>query len=92
VESAVVHCAVLKEPPVSVPSEQAFFRVARAAFAQRRKTLSNSLKGAGIEPERVEAMLQATGIDGGRRGETLSLAEFARLSWEYANGKGNVTT
>ena len=90
VSSAVVHCNVLKKPPVSVPSEKVFFRVARAAFAQRRKTLANSLKGAGIEPETVESMLQATGIDGSRRGETLSLAEFAKLSWEYANKKESV--
>jgi 16S rRNA (adenine1518-N6/adenine1519-N6)-dimethyltransferase len=90
VESAVVHCRIRTEPPVSVPSEQAFFRVTRAAFAQRRKTLANSMKGAGIEAARVEFMLSKTGIDGGRRGETMSLAEFAKLAWEYTNGEGKI--
>ncbi|EAX48066.1 dimethyladenosine transferase [Thermosinus carboxydivorans Nor1] len=80
VESAVIRCRVRSAPPVSVTDEKAFFRVVKAAFAQRRKTLANALKGGGIAQEVVDAMLRQTGIDGGRRGETLTLAEFAALA------------
>jgi 16S rRNA (adenine1518-N6/adenine1519-N6)-dimethyltransferase len=53
----------------------------RAAFAQRRKSLANSLAGGlGLPPERARAVLAELGIDPTRRAETLSLAEFARLA------------
>lgn len=80
VESAVIRCIVRPEPPVSVTDEKAFFRVVKAAFAQRRKTLANALKGGGIAKDVVADMLRRTGIDGSRRGETLTLAEFAALA------------
>jgi len=84
VESAVIRCTVRKEPPVKVESEKRFFRVVRAAFAQRRKTLANGLKAAGITAENVNKILEEAGIDSMRRGETLSLDEFALVSnaWE----------
>ena len=74
VTSAVVVCDVRK-PPFEV-DEEFFTRVVRAAFAQRRKTLINSLAGAGFDREKI----LASGIDVKRRAETLSLEEFARLS------------
>jgi 16S rRNA (adenine1518-N6/adenine1519-N6)-dimethyltransferase len=80
VESAVIRCVVRNRPPVALAEEAAFFRVVKAAFAQRRKTLANALKGAGLAPADTAAMLAAAGIDGGRRGETLSLAEFAAVA------------
>ena len=80
VDSAVILCQMRRQPPVDVPSEKDFFRVVRAAFAQRRKTLANSLRGGGLPDEAVAAMLKTTCIDGTRRGETLSLEEFAMLS------------
>ena len=56
-------------------------RVADAAFAQRRKTLRNSLVAAGGWPsEVVEAAIADTGIDGRRRAETLDIEEFLRLA------------
>lgn len=86
VESAVVRCMVRRHPPVNVRDEKIFFRVVRAAFAQRRKTLSNALKTTGLEPDAIRAMLTAAGIDGRRRGETLSLDEFAALAnaWNFS--------
>lgn len=72
VTSSVVVCNVRK-PPVEV-DEDFFFRVVRTAFAQRRKTLLNSLACFGRDK------LLASGIDVGRRAETLSLEEFARLA------------
>lgn len=77
VTSAVVVCNVRKLFDVD---EEFFTRVVRSAFAQRRKTLANSLAGAGFSREKISAALTATGIDGSRRAETLSLAEFAELS------------
>ena len=74
VTSAVVVCDVRK-PPFEV-DEEFFTRVVRAAFAQRRKTLINSLAGAGFDKEKI----LASGIDVKRRAETLSLEEFAWLS------------
>jgi len=80
VESAVIRCTVRERPPVEVADEAAFFRVVKAAFAQRRKTLANALKAAGID---AAAVLAAAGVDGGRRGETLALAEFAAVTNAY---------
>jgi 16S rRNA (adenine1518-N6/adenine1519-N6)-dimethyltransferase len=55
--------------------------VVLAAFGQRRKSLANALAaGLGLSGERARAMCEAAGIDAGRRAETLSLAEFARLA------------
>lgn len=79
VESAVIRCTVLDKPPVEV-NEKIFFRVVKAAFAQRRKTLLNTLKTTGVPVENLKVILAAAGIDGTRRGETLSLDEFAALS------------
>ena len=87
VNSAVILCTKRAQPPVDVPSEKLFFRVVRAAFGQRRKTLANSLQGGGFSREEVTAMLQETGIKGERRGETLSLDEFAALSRSYARNR-----
>ena len=72
VTSSVVVCDVRK-PPVDV-DEEFFFRVVRTAFAQRRKTLLNSLASFGKEK------VSASGIDVTRRAETLSLEEFAKLA------------
>lgn len=80
VESAVIKCIVRDKPAVDVKSEKMFFRVVKAAFGQRRKTLSNSLKASGLLADEVGAALAATGIDGTRRGETLTLEEFAAIA------------
>ena len=58
-----------------------FRRIVRAAFAQRRKNLGNALAaGLGLGAERARVAIAAAGIDSGRRAETLSLEEFARLA------------
>ena len=87
VDSAVILCTKRAQPPVDVPSAKLFFRVVRAAFGQRRKTLANALQGGGFSREEMTAMLQETGIKGERRGETLSLEEFAALSRSYARNR-----
>lgn len=80
VTSAVVTMDVRQKPPVDVTSEKHFFQVVHAAFQQRRKTLSNALKNTGLSKEQVQAALEQAGIDGKRRGETLSLDEFAAIA------------
>lgn len=82
VDSVVISCQVLENPSVSVEDEKMFFRVVRTSFGQRRKTLFNALKGLGLDKEIVAAALEKTGIEPSRRGETLSLQEFAKLSDE----------
>ncbi|HIU64632.1 MAG TPA: 16S rRNA (adenine(1518)-N(6)/adenine(1519)-N(6))-dimethyltransferase RsmA [Candidatus Avacidaminococcus intestinavium] len=87
VESAVIVCEVRKQPPVTLTDEKIFFRVVKAAFSVRRKMLNNALKNMGITAEEVKTWLEAAGIDGKRRGETLSLTEFAKLANVYVTLK-----
>lgn len=83
VESAVLQLVLRREPPVRVPDEAAFFRLIRAAFGQRRKTLANAVSaGLGMEkPAVLEAMARA-GIPAAARAEELTLEAFARLAGE----------
>ena len=80
VTSAVIACHVQDVPTVQPRDEKLFFRLVRAAFGQRRKTLLNALTGAGLTKEMSRAGLAAAGIAENMRGEQLSLADFARLS------------
>lgn len=86
VDSAIVHLVPRPVSPVDVPTEEAFFLVSRAAFGQRRKTLTNALAndpalGARtFDRPAIERALEAAGVDGQRRGETLSLEELAAIS------------
>jgi len=90
VDSAVVRLAVRPEPAVTVHNEEAFFKIIRAAFGQRRKTLLNSLAGSSLGADRETCLrvLRNAGIDPGRRGETLSLAEFAVLADRFMEARG----
>lgn len=78
VESTVVLLETLKEPAAVVSDRKRYGIVVRAAFGQRRKTLRNALSA--VFGDGALAAFATTGIDLGRRGETLSVAEFARLS------------
>ena len=82
VTSSVAALTPRAEPPCAVRDEALMFRCVRAAFSQRRKTLSNALSNGlgGFERAEVLAALDAAGIDPRSRGETLSGADFARLS------------
>lgn len=86
VESAVVLLEVRPRPAVRVHDESMFFRVVRGAFAHRRKTLRNTLAGAlALDPASVEEASRQAGIDPTRRGETLTLDEFALLAQSLAD-------
>ena len=81
VDSAVVKMAFRDEPAVSVKDEKMFFRTVKAAFSQRRKTLLNCLVANFPQnKEEISEIMTSIGIEPTRRGETLSLEEFAKLS------------
>lgn len=82
VDSAVIKLSLRNKPAVDVPDEGHFFRTVQACFAQRRKTIANNLTSyvGKIHRERLGPLLEGCGIDPSRRGETLSLEEFASLS------------
>jgi 16S rRNA (adenine1518-N6/adenine1519-N6)-dimethyltransferase len=80
VESRLVRLDLLARPRIQTANPGHLFRVIRAAFGQRRKTLRNALRRAGWPPAQVEAALIAAAVDGSRRGETLSLEEFGGLA------------
>jgi 16S rRNA (adenine1518-N6/adenine1519-N6)-dimethyltransferase len=81
VDSAIVRLRVRREPPVTVQDEAFLLQVVRASFQQRRKTLLNALTTLpGVPKEAAGMALERAGIDPARRGETLSLPEFARLA------------
>jgi len=81
VDSMVISLELRQRPAVDVKDEKFFFRVVKAAFSQRRKTLLNSLTGGlGMEKQRIAQAFEKIAMDSGRRGETLSLQEFALLA------------
>ena len=81
VDSAVLTLHVRKEKCADVKDEALFFETVKAGFAQRRKTLSNSLTGVrGADRDKVLAALEGAGIDPKRRAETLSIPEFAEVA------------
>jgi 16S rRNA (adenine1518-N6/adenine1519-N6)-dimethyltransferase len=79
VESAVL-CALFRPPADPVADPARFRKLVKAGFAQRRKTLKNALDASRLaDPAQLHAALAAAGIDPVRRGETLTLAEWAAL-------------
>lgn len=82
VESAVIKCVLRKNPPVQLENQRFFFRVVRGAFGQRRKTLLNALRGASldIDKDKIALGLEQAEVLGTRRGETLSMEEFAKIA------------
>lgn len=80
VDSAVVTFDVRKTPLVEPRSEGHLFKVIKACFSQRRKTLRNALRSMGISGDKMSEVELRSGIDLGRRAETLGIEEFKRLS------------
>jgi 16S rRNA (adenine1518-N6/adenine1519-N6)-dimethyltransferase len=80
VDSAVITLTVRDHPAVAVVDTLFFMRMIKAAFSQRRKTLRNALKQLDVPGEKMSLVLSKTGIDLGRRAETLSVEEFGRLA------------
>lgn len=81
VDSAVIRLDILKEPPIKVKNEKFFFSLVKAAFAQRRKTLVNSLYNTmGIDKGKIISALSELNLNESVRGEALTLEELAFLS------------
>ena len=81
VDSAVLRLDLRDEPPVMVRDEEMLLSVIKAGLSMRRKTLLNALTTLeAYDRETLSRALQAAGIDPGRRAESLTLEEFARLS------------
>lgn len=83
VDSAVIRLTLNEEPLVKVGNVKQMFRIIKAAFLLRRKTLLNTLAAhgeLGISKEELKQLLDESGIGAQTRGETLSIEDFARLS------------
>ena len=81
VDSAVIRLDLRKEPPVKVRDEDWFFKVSRAAFAQRRKTAANSISATlGVSKPQVEEALVSAGAPANVRAERLTLEQLAALA------------
>jgi 16S rRNA (adenine1518-N6/adenine1519-N6)-dimethyltransferase len=95
VDSAVVRVDFFPEPRIPAYELEIFFRLAKAGFSQKRKTLRNALAaGLGLPAGQAEAMLDKAGVDPRRRAETLDLAEWNRLVEVYRGevpGRSDVT-
>ena len=83
VTSKVIRLDLRDEPAVKVGNEKMFFKVVKAAFSQRRKTLLNTLSNSGVfslNKDELAQKLESLGVNPGRRGETLSMEEYAKIS------------
>ena len=85
VNSEVIKLNIRKEPPIKVQNEQEFFKIIKASFMQRRKTLINGLSNAGIESkEKIREVLCSLGLSENIRGESLTIEQFAQITNELA--------
>lgn len=90
VDSAVLSLRPRPYPGCTPVSEKAFFRVVKAAFAQRRKTLLNSFCGAGCfrgTKEEITDVIENAGISPNVRGETLSIEQFCNLANDFCKNQ-----
>jgi len=80
VDSSVIRLTVRKTPPCDVKDEKKMFALIHSAFGQRRKTILNSLMGAGVQKAQIAAACDQCGIPQTARAEQLTLTDFAALS------------
>ena len=81
VDSAVINLRIRKEPKVEVKNEEFFFKVAKSLFAQRRKTLLNSVSSTlKIDKSVISSALKNMGLDESIRGEKLTIGQIAEFS------------
>ena len=81
VDSAFVHLVMRQEPPLPVDNESLFFRLVKAGFGMRRKTLANALRGAiPLDQSTLKDIFESLGFSPTVRGEALSVQEWIRLA------------
>ena len=87
VDSLVIKLTVNEKRKVEIEDEELFFKLVRGSFAKRRKTILNSLTGYEdlADKEKLEKLFEISQIDSKRRGETLTIQDFAKLTQNYKN-------
>lgn len=82
VDSEVIRLTIRKNPEVELLDEETFFKIIKASFMQRRKTLINGLMNSGIinDKKKIKEILEEIGLDENVRGEKLTIKEFADLA------------
>lgn len=83
VHSTIIRLDILKEPSVKVDNKDLYFKIVKASFGQRRKTLVNGLSNAGFlkkDKEQLKQILEGMGLKENIRGEVLSVQQFGELS------------
>ena len=81
VDSEVIKLKILQKPPIEAADETLFFKVVRAAFLQRRKTLANSLSaGLSMPKAQINSLLENVGIKSNARAEEMTMQDFADIS------------
>lgn len=86
VDSCVIKLDILQEPPVHLKDKKTFFRLVKAAFSQRRKTINNSLASGEFSKEDVLKVLESLKINTKLRAEDLSIQDFANITNELIGG------
>lgn len=83
VHSTIIRLDILKEPSVRVDDKELYFRLVKASFGQRRKTLVNGLANAGFlrkDKEQIKQIIESMGLKDNIRGEVLTVQQFGELS------------
>ena len=82
VDSEVIRLTIREKPKVELLDEETFFKIIKASFMQRRKTLINGIMNSGIikDKQKIKEIIEGIGLDANIRGEKLTLEEFANLS------------
>lgn len=84
VESEVIKLNLRKKHPIELTDEDLFFKIIKASFMQRRKTLVNGISNSGLmSKEEIKKLLEKVGLDEKVRGEELTLEDFAKLTNEF---------
>ncbi len=92
VDSAILRIDIYPEPLIPAETLNTFFKLIKAGFSQKRKTLRNSLSsGLHIKPQDTEILLSSAEIDPMRRAETLSIEEWKTLCRGYKNSTNSMT-
>ena len=82
VDSEVIRLVIREKPEIELLDEETFFKIIKASFMQRRKTLINGIMNSGIikDKEKIKEIIEGIGLDVNIRGEKLSIEQFANLA------------
>lgn len=86
VDSCVIKLDILNEPPVDIKDKKKFFRLIKAAFSQRRKTINNSLASGEFSKDEILKALEKLNINPKLRAENLSIQDYANITNELIGG------